>query len=70
MSLLRPWATVISNNSETFNVGSISRSIKMRYYEHKASFNNDTNIVKPRNCTELANYIWKPHNEGSEYEVN
>ena len=47
-------------------VGSTSRSFKRRYYEHKISFPNDVKIVKPRNCTELANYIWKLHNEGNQ----
>ena len=26
--------------------------------------------MKPRNYTELENYIWKMHNEGNQYEVN
>ena len=62
-------ASVTANNIEKYYVGSTSRRFRRRYYEHKASFPNDVKIIKPRNCTELANYIWKLHNERKQYDV-
>ena len=62
-------ASVTANNTEKHYVGSTSRSFKRRYYEHKASFPSDVKIIKPRNCTALANYIWNLHKERKQYDV-
>ena len=38
-------------------IGSTKRKFETRYNEHKASFSKE-NKNKPKNCTQLANYLW------------
>ena len=53
-------ATVTSGSNDVKQyIDSTSRNFKRRLYEHRASFPSNTRLVKPKNCTELANYIWK-----------
>ena len=46
-----------SNNISKMYIGSTKRKFKIRYNEHKASFPKE-NKNKPKNCTQLANYLW------------
>ena len=46
-----------SNNISKMYIGSTKRKFKTRNNEHKASFPKE-NINKPKNCTQLANYLW------------
>ena len=50
-------------------IGSTSRRFKKRFYEHKSSFPSDTKQSKPRNCTELANYLWKLRGNNIQYKI-
>ena len=50
-------------------IGSTSRSFKRRLYEHRTSFPSNTRLSKPKNCTELANYLWKLKDKNTEFNI-
>ena len=50
-------------------IGSTSRNFKRRLYEHRTSFSSNTRLVKPKSCTELANYIWKLKDKNTQYNI-
>ena len=50
-------------------IGSTSRRFKKRLYEHKSSFPSKRRKWKPRNYTELANYLWKFSDNNTQYEI-
>ena len=56
------------NNIKEY-IGSTSRRFKKRLYEHKPSFPSKILQSKPRNCTELANYLWKLRDNNTRYEI-
>ena len=63
-------ATVTSGSNDIKQyIGSTSRNFKKRLYEHRTSFPSNTRIVKPKNCTELANHIWKLKDKNIQYHI-
>ena len=58
-------ATITTDNTTKFYVGSTSTSFKNRYNNHKASFNNKTK----KHNTELSNYIWKLKETDTNYNL-
>ena len=49
-------------------IGSTKRKFKIRYNEHKASFPKE-NKNKPKNCTQLANYLWMLKEKNISYTI-
>ena len=63
-------ATVTSTSNDVKQyIGSTSRNFKRRLYEHKTSFPSNTGLVKPKNCTELANYLLKLKDNNTQYNT-
>ena len=58
-------ATITTDNTTKFYVGSTSTTFKNRYNNHKASFNNK---LKKHN-TELWNYIWELKETNTNYNL-
>ena len=58
-------ATVKSQNSEFFYIGSTATTFKLRYTDHKCSFKNR----KYRNKSELANHIWCLKDNNETFEI-
>ena len=63
-------ALLISDNNVMQQIGSISKCFKIKYYEHKASFPSKPRKIKPKNCTELANYLQKLNGGNKQYEIS
>ena len=66
--IYRATVTAGSNDVKQY-IGSTSRNFKRRLYEHRASFPSNTRLVKPKNCTELANNIWKLKDKNTQYNI-
>ena len=47
-----------ANNESKIYIGSTKRMFKARFNEHKASFPKNKISNKPKNCTQLSNYLW------------
>ena len=66
--IYRATVTAGSNDVKQY-IGSTSRNFKRRLYEHRTSFPSNTRLVKPKSCTELANYIWKLKDKNTQYNI-
>ena len=58
-------ATVKSENTTKFYIGSTANTFKARWYAHKSHFKNAKN-----NGTELSKYIWNLKNKNKEFDIN
>ena len=58
-------ATIPTNNTIKFYLGSTSTTLKNIYNNHKASFNNKLK----RHNTELSNYIWELKETNTKYNL-
>ena len=66
--IYRVTVTSGSNDVKQY-IGSTSRNFKRRLYEQRNSFPINTRLVKPKYCTELANYIWKLKDKNTHYNI-
>ena len=58
-------ATITTNITIKFYIGSTTTTFKNRYNNHKASFNNKLE----RHNTELSNYIWELKETNTNYNL-
>ena len=56
------------NNTSKIYIGSTKRTFKTRYNEHRTSFPKE-NKTKPKNNTQLANYLWSLKEKNIEYSI-
>ena len=57
-----------SDNISKLYIGSTKRKFKTRYNEHKASFPKK-NKNKPKNSTQLTNYLWMLKEKNISYSI-
>ena len=57
-----------ANNTKKVYIGSTKRNFKTRFNEHKASFPKE-NKTRPKNNTQLANYLWSLKEKNIEYSI-
>ena len=57
-----------ANNTTKVYIRSTKRNFKGRFNEHKASFPKE-NKTKPKNNTQLANYLWSLKEKNIQYSV-